>query len=431
MTTTTSENSQSDNRTPQGRRARGILVVGVLVVGALIAAGVWLAFGRVYVRQYRLQALLDQGQVADAAQFAEQHFDQPGNSEICLLMAQALRMSDQLADSDRLLKRHETLIDSPTRVSQHLNLNRARRGQLSGVDVRLPALLRDPLLDERDVCEAFAIGFRLNRRFDEAAQLLDAWRRDWPQDYRPHYHEGLMRQTLTSWQKAIESYERALRLDPQARLCRQRLGECLNQLERGSEAARQFSLLTDSQPDDAAAWEGLANALKQTGDFPQARAAYLKVLELMPENFAARLAIAEIDLDTDDAESAATIASGLLDVWPEDVATLYVLSRAEAVRGNVDTSRQLADRWTTADQAVQEIERDIQRLAESVNDVDLQVSLGCRMLKHYSRDMGLQFIGVVLQIDPQHAVARDAFDDYQQRTESLRSIPVPKPRTMP
>ena len=151
----------------------------------------------------------------------------------------------------------------------------------------------------------------------------------------------------------------------------------------------------------------------------------------MPENFAARRAVAEIDLDTNDVESAAAIAASLLRVWPEDVATLYVLSRAEAVRGNADESRQLVERWTAADKAVQEIERDIQRLAESVNDVELQVSLGQRMLKHYSREMGIQFIGVVLQINPQHAAAREVFADYEQRTESLRSIPVPEPRTLP
>lgn len=428
MTMTTTDKTDGRGATSPARRRWIVIFITCLVAAA---CGVWLAAGQMWFARYRLAALLDEGRVEQAAILGREYADRPGNADVCLLIVRALRMTDDLVESDRMLDRHESLIDSPERIGEERSLNRARRGQLDGVDVRLPAFLRDPDLDERDVCEAFAIGLRLNRRFDEAAQLLDAWQRDWPDDYRPHYHEGLMRQTLTNWQKAIASYEIALQLDPTARDCRQRLGECLNQLERGQEAAEQFTILTESQPDDAMAWEGLANALKQTGDFGGARSACLRVLDLMPENFAARRAVAEIDLDTNDVESAAAIAASLLRVWPEDVATLYVLSRAEAVRGNADESRQLVERWTAADKAVQEIERDIQRLAESVNDVELQVSLGQRMLKHYSREMGIQFIGVVLQINPQHAAAREVFADYEQRTESLRSIPVPEPRTLP
>ncbi|MCR9199559.1 MAG: tetratricopeptide repeat protein [Planctomycetaceae bacterium] len=428
-----SHQSASANSSP-GDTLRASLTrrwVTCLLVLPAVMCLVWL-WGRPILYQRQLSSLLEAGRIAEAREMAVAHSGKSGTAEMSLLIVQTLRMAGDPDEADRLLLRYESTIDSAAQVSQQRTLNRARRGQLSGgIDGRLAALLRDPRLDERDVCEAYAVGFRLNRRFSEAAQLLDAWRRDWPDDHRPWHHEGLMHQTLTRWQQAIDSYTEALQRQPDAAATRLRMGECLNQLARGQEAIVQFEWVTSRQPDNAAGWEGLANALRQTGDYASARSAYLRVLALMPENFAARRAIAEIDLDTDDPESAVAIATDLLQIWPEDVATLYVLSRAEAQLGRGDRSRQLVERWTQADKAVQDIESDIQVLAERVSDMELQVSLGERMLRHYSREMGIQFITMALQINPTDERAAQALRDFQKRSQKIAALPVPGERSLP
>lgn len=412
----------------KGIAGRRTVVVLCLILFAV--AGGWMFWGQDYFAARKLESLLAAGEIDRAESMARNLMDDPPNAELCLLVVQSLRMSGDTVAADQVLQQHEALLDSPTRVGNERSLNRARRGQLDGVVSRLPSMLRDPDLDGRDVCEAFAVGFRLNRRFEEAAQLLQAWQRDWPQDYRPHYHEGLMRQTLTEWQPALECYEVALGLDPDADVCHLRMGECLNQLERGKDAIPHFRAVTERKNDNATAWEGLGNALKQAGEFAPARKAFLRVLTLRPENFAARLAIAEIDLGSDDVDSAASIASGLLEIWPEDVTTLYVLSRAEALRGNAVASQKLLERWTAADEAVQKIEADVQVLAKNAADIDLQVSLGTRMLRHYSREMGIQFISAALQISPGHSDARRALEDFQKRSAMISTIPVPESREL-
>lgn len=418
-----------------GPRRRGavrrLIVVGGLIAGVL--GVIWFVEGGNYLRERRLESLLASGDVDTAAAVSReltQDMDalSPG---VCLLMVRSLRMADDVAAAEQTLDRCEQLINEPTRVSQERALNRARRGQLEGTDSRLAALLRDPQLDERDVCEAFAIGLRLNRRFAEAAQLLEAWQRDWPDDYRPHYHEGLMRQTLTSWQQAIDCYQTALQLNPQSDLCRLRMGECLNQLERGREAVALLAAVTENQPDNAAAWEALATSRRQTGDFAASRSACLQVLSLTPENDAARRCIAEIDLDTGDPQSAVAIAGELLAVWPEDAATLYLQTRALAIVGRADESRELTERWKTADRQVQQIEQDIQVLRERPGDIDLQVSLGERMLQHYSRSMGIQFIGAALQMVPGHEQARRILEEYQQKSRLIGQLPLPPERELP
>jgi tetratricopeptide (TPR) repeat protein len=290
-------------------------------------------------------------------------------------------------------------------------------------------MLRDPDLDERDVCEAFAIGFRLNRRFEEAGLLIDAWKADWPTDYRPFYHEGLMYQTLTNWDAAVSAYRTAVSLNPLADACRVRLGECLNQIERGKEACEQFQIVTSRDRENIVAWQGLADGLRQQGDDKSARDAYLHVLALDSGSYSARLSIAEIDFDDGDITSAEKNIDKLSSVWPDDARTLYLQSRIAALAGRLKDSASLQERWKSADLAVQQMEKEIQLLAKSPDNMDLQVSIGTGMMNHYSRELGQQYIVAALQIAPNHSAAAAALTDFKAKHKRLKMIPIPDSKT--
>ena len=426
MTVLNSKNNgsvESSRSQPTNRKwLRLFVACGLVLLPLFVVYHFW---GRCQYVVYRLESLIQQVRISEAVELARKRHPNLGCPEVCLLAVRAHRMAGDVQAADRLLAEYESIIDSPLRISRERTLNKARRGQLNGVDSQLAALLRDPEMDSRDVSESFAVGFRLNRRLEEAAMLVEAWKQDWPTDYRPHYHEGLMRQTLTNWELAIVSYRTAIKLAPLAVDCRVRLGECLSQLHQDSEAVEQFKLVIERDPANQTALLGLANGLKQQGEFAAARKSFLKLLQLDPGSFASRLAIAQIDFENDDLDSAYQTAVSLSAIWPEDVATLYLLSQTQVALNETTESEKTLERWSAADGVVQQVEADIQVLATRANDIDLQVSIGARMMKHYSREMGHQFIGAALQIRPEHPDAASVLRDHLERQERVRSLPLP------
>lgn len=414
---------KSHNRSGTGRRSFRLLTGVCLAILLLIPA--YHFWGRCQYLAYRLNNLMQQVRIPEAVELANTYRANMDCPEVCLLAVRAHRMKGDLQAADRLLTEFEAKIDSPIRFARERTLNKARRGQLDGVDSQLAALLRDPSMDSRDVSESYAIGFRLNRRLEEAAMLIQAWKQDWPTDYRPHFHEGLMRQTLTNWKLAIVSYRAAIKLNPAAIDCRVRLGECLSQLQQDDAAVEQFRIVAERDPTNQPAWLGLANGLKQQGEFVEARQAYMTLLQIAPGNYAARLAIAQIDFANNHVDSAFDAVLALSEIWPDDVATLYLLSQIQAAQKQTEDSKLTLERWKAADQVVQQIESDVQVLAVNANDFDLQVAIGARMLQHYSREMGHQFIVAALQIRPDHAKASDVLQDYLYRRRQVSSLPLP------
>jgi len=377
-----------------------------------------------YVRHH-LSTLLNEIRLQEAVATAERYGAALACPQVRLLSIQAYRQSGDLQRAERLLADSARLISAPDRVLQERTLIHVRMGRLSSGEALLPRLLRDTNLDSRDVCEAFAIGFRLNRRFEEAAVLLDAWKADWPADFRPHYHDGLMRQTLTDWQTAVTSYRKAIDLHSDADQCRVRLGECLNQIRRHEEACEQFQIVTSRDSTNVEAWQGLAEGLQQQGQHVAARSVHLQILALDPGSFEARLAIAEIDFDEGDVAAAEKNIGELAALWPDDTRTLYLQSRIAAWSGRHEESKKLHAAWKVADLAVQQMEKEIQLLAHSPDNIDLQVSIGTAMLYYHSRELGYQYIAAALQMTPNHAVARAVLAEFDARRKQLKMIPIP------
>ena len=385
---------------------------------------------RCFYVQHNLSTLLNEIRLREAVAAADRYGLSLDCPQVRLLSIQAYRQGGELQSAERVLAASERLIAAPDRVLQERTLIQVRMGRLtSGNEAQLPRMLRDPDLDSRDVCEAFAVGFRLNRRFEQAALLLDAWKTDWPGDYRPHYHEGLMRQTLADWNSAIMCYQAAIELSPLADQCRVRLGECLNQTERGKEACEQFQIVTSRDSRNIDAWRGLAEGLQKQGQSVAARNAHVKVLELERGTYSARLAIAEIDFDNGDVIAAEENISQLATLWPDDTRTLYLQSRIAASRGRHEQSKTFQEQWNAADLAVQQMEKEIQLLAKSPNNTDLQVSIGIAMLNHYSRELGRQYVAAALQVAPGHIKAVAALADFEEKRKQLQAFAIPESKT--
>jgi len=75
-------------------------------------------------------------------------------------------------------------------------------------------MLLDPLGDSEEICEAYHQGDLVNRQFQEAIQLLQSWWADYPNNPQPHYLMGMTYAERSSIPLAIQSLQRAVKLDP-------------------------------------------------------------------------------------------------------------------------------------------------------------------------------------------------------------------------
>lgn len=379
----------------------------------------------------KILALLDSVQLAEAKAYASSVAGDSKNPDVLLASVRAYRMSGDAAAAGELLKQSESLIADSDRIQKEALLNAACRGELNSPTTEIPRLLSDPDMDSRDVCESYVIGFRLNRSFHQASLLIEAWKKDWPQDPRPWFHVGLLNQTVAKWETALEAYEKASKRNADFPTLQRRLGQCLAQLEHHDSAIGHFRMAVQHDPTDLEAWLGLGESLQATGASEDARQAFMSALEIDSGDFGARIAIAEIDFLSNRVAMAESIVKDLLEIWPEDVRALYLQSQIASIQGQTELASKALERWKVADQAVLEFEALVPVLAEEPDRLDLQMQIGEGLLKHYSRHMGRQYLLAAVQMSASRPPTADskAVDllrhDELQRAK-LQALPLPR-----
>lgn len=426
--------SSHTDQTPSGRAAthqgryrlsiRRLLGAGLLLSVVVLFFSYQRIVDELTIR--KIDNLLDNYQITEAKEIA-QNIQPDRRSRVLLTAIKALRMADDLDSASGLLRSLESNQELADRVRTEQALIRTRLGKLGSPPVEIPRLLANPEMDSRDVCEAYVVGFRLNRSFDQAALLIQAWKRDWPEDPRPWFHEGLIKQMLTNWESAIDAYAEVLKRGIDWPLTHRQMGQCYSQIDDHPKAIAAFRVALKESATDVDSWIGLGNSLRAVGKQPEARAAFLKALEQDASHFLARLSIAEIDFDADRVESAATDLNALLAIWPEDSRALQLRCRIAGRKGDNDEAGEFRNQWRIADQTVQKVEEKVTVLADSPERVDLQIEIGLGLLHHYSRDMGRQYLIAALLMDPSQQEAKDGLALDEKRRQQIRDLPLPAP----
>ncbi len=121
-----------------------------------------------------------------------------------------------------------------------------------------------------------------------------------PPEQRGELTEGIRRFRAGDFEGAIESFRRAIEVDPEYGPAYVSLGTAYMRLDRLSEAARTFRRAIDVDPDDASAYVGLGQTLKLQSAPDEAIEALETALELEPGNADATYTLALIYLDTGD-----------------------------------------------------------------------------------------------------------------------------------
>jgi len=178
---------------------------------------------------------------------------------------------------------------------------------------------------------------------DEAVQALDQAAKLAPDNTDILYHRGRAHLFVSN-----DSYARMFKADPKSWRVRQLLAEANAGAERHMDAIAEYEAAIKLAPNEPRLHEGLGTEYRLAGKLPEAEQAYLKELEIDPENISAQYKLGVIAIETGDPARGKSLIEAALRVKPDLQHAEYNLGRAEMLLGNDAAAVQHLERATSA-----------------------------------------------------------------------------------
>jgi tetratricopeptide (TPR) repeat protein len=258
--------------------------------------------------------------------------------------------------------------------------------------------------------EALTRGYLQQYRLGKVRICLDRWRQLQPDNPQAWYLEGLfLFDYLHASAAAMDSYRRAVELDPEHEEARLGLAVALLGDKNFTEAAEHFEHLRQCQLDNLSVQVGLAECLDGLGRQVEAEQLVDAVLVRQP-NFAPALSLrGQFALKSGQLAEAETWLRQALQRKPTDHRARYNLSLCLERNGKEEEARQ-------EQRQLRQMEEDLARFNEIVTkeiaqrptDPALHFTLGQILLRSGQKEEGLRWIQSALRLDPQYAPARQA-----------------------
>ncbi len=260
-------------------------------------------------------------------------------------------------------------------------------------------------------------------RLEDAAAVLAAWERDFPDDAQPHIRRGQISEATGNWTKMVEEFGRALQLNPtridgQLGLVRGYMG--MAKYERAEQLLRQ---VVQVAPDNPEAAFRLGRTLLKLGRENESRDALKTEVDSHPDNFDALAELGNLELQTDRPAEALAALEHAVELRPSSTETRFSRGKALQALGRKDEA---ADDFRFVQRSTKPLIRLSQlttRLPSEPKNVELRFEIASITWEFRSRDEGLQWYRSVLALDPDHqdahaAVARhDASTGDREQTD--------------
>jgi len=176
-----------------------------------------------------------------------------------------------------------------------------------------------------------------------AADALDRAAKLSPDNVDILYHRGRAHLFVSN-----DSYSRMFKADPKSWRIRQLLAESNASAERHIDAIAEYEAAIKLAPNEPRLHEDLGTQYRLAGKTQEAEQAYLKELEIDPQNITAQYKLGVLAIENGDAARGKSLIEAALRVKPDLQHSDYNLGRAEMLLGNDATAAQHFERATTA-----------------------------------------------------------------------------------
>ncbi|UCE85206.1 MAG: tetratricopeptide repeat protein [Deltaproteobacteria bacterium] len=185
--------------------------------------------------------------------------------------------------------------------------------------------------------------------FAEALDAFDEGLRNWPDNVGARYNAGLAARSLGDWERAINEFTEAARIDMSATRnttdpfeteAALQLAYIFHQRANHRPALRWASVHLHHHPEDHRAKLLIATTLREQGSLVQARKLLVEMLDT-PVESDARSELAQLEFDAGDVAAAWKLLDG---AEPGDLRSLSIAVEREVDAGNVDAALARLDR---------------------------------------------------------------------------------------
>jgi tetratricopeptide (TPR) repeat protein len=180
-------------------------------------------------------------------------------------------------------------------------------------------------------------------RPEDAAAALDKAAQLAPDNVDILYHRGRAHLFVSN-----ESYSKMFKADPKSWRVRQLLAEANASAERHMDAIAEYEAAIKLAPNEPRLHEELGTQYRWAGKTQEAEQAYLKELEIDPQNITAQYKLGVLAIEKGDAARGKSLIETALRVRPDLQHSDYNLGRAEMLLGNDSAAAQHFERATSA-----------------------------------------------------------------------------------
>lgn len=326
------------------RHRRWSLAVLLLALGGT-ALGVWRHAENEWERA---KVALEVGKPDDARQRLKTcETVWPFNPEVQLLAARAARLMNDYPAAEAHLNRCRKLQGGATpgeAVQLEFLLIRLQGGELDDLENPLGRMVEEGHPDSPAILETLAIAFIRHHRYLPAHLALTKWIELRPDTVRAYQLRGLMRERLNLAHAAMEDYQKAVELDPNATAARRRMAEMYLEDKKPAEAAPHLEYLIAHSPADPLVRSRLGVCRFYQGEFAEARRLLEATVGELPKDVLVLIHLARLDtLDGRYAEAEQRLKAALA-LDPSDTEARYALVEVYRLSGRAaDEERELKE----------------------------------------------------------------------------------------
>lgn len=326
-------------------------------------------------------------------------------------LARVERLSGHPSQMQAHLKEAEIRGIPPTPLRREFLLAEIQSGRLRDYQHEIPDLLMQAGDDAPAVSEALASGYFQAYRLNEAMALIEAWRRDYPDDPQPMVVRGSYFLQRQAWNNAAGEFEQALQLSPGRTDIRLLWAECLYQLQQLSAAREQFERCVEADPDEPVALIGAGRCLFETGEMKRAEELLRRALKIAPDSWDGRLNLGKLLTADDQPAAAIPYLEPVCRERPYAPNARYALALALKA-ANRDQEAEIHFQYVLEQQQAQsELRNKLERLEREPRRVDLRLEIGKTLLKYGDPLEGRGWLQSVLEIEPMNSEALTALSE--------------------
>jgi Tfp pilus assembly protein PilF len=338
------------------------------------------------------------------------------SAAVHLQAARAARKAGAFDETEELLRRCRDLGGDDDAINLEHQLLRVQRGDLAEVEPQLVSRLNQNHPDSVLILEVLTLAYIQSNRLGNAQESLRRWLEREPDRVEAWLLQAYVFGRLQNNTEALDSYRRAVELDPDNDGTRLEMAGHLAQAYHMEEALAQFDYLRQKQGDTPAVLKGMAFCRRLMNQPEEARRLLETVLAAQPRDWRALVERGRLANEYESAAAAEKWFRQAADVAPDESDVNYSLYQCLERLGKHQEAKEVLAKLNSVEADLARLADLNRAIAQTPHDPALRCEAGLILLRNGLETEGLRWLESALAENPRHRATHQALADHYQRT---------------